>query len=345
LRRSYKFAAGRCAGLAVSGAEDVINLRRLLALGFVSFAFSGIHAAVADPYPTRPVRFLVGFPANGPNDILARLMGGWLTQRLGQPFVVENQPGKSGNIATETVVRAGADGYTILLVGPANAISASLDQNLSFAFLRDIAPVGGITREPLVMVVNPVVPVNTAAEFVAYAKANPGRIKMASTGNGSAPHVTGELFKMMTGADVTIVHFAGGGPALKGLIDGQAAMMFEPLSAAMGHIKSGQLRPLAVTTARRADALPEIPTLAEAVPGFEASAATGIGVPKNTPVEIIDALNTAMNAAFADPAMRARLAETGGAPLPGSAADFGKLLAAETEKWAKVVKASGAKAN
>jgi len=302
-------------------------------------------AFAADPYPTRPVRFMVGFPANGPNDILARLMGGWLAARLGQPFNVENRPGKSGNIATEEVVRAPPDGYTILLVGPANAISASLDQNLSFVFLRDIAPVGGITREPLVMVVNPSVPAKSAVEFIAYARANPGRIKMASTGNGSAPHVTGELFKIMSGADVTIVHFAGGGPALKGLIGGEAAMMFEPLSAAIGHIRSGELRPLAVTTAQRAAALPDIPTLSETVPGFEASAATGIGVPKETPAEIIDTLNRAMNAAFADAAMQARFAETGGAPLPGTPADFGRLIAAETEKWAKVVRSSGAKAN
>jgi tripartite-type tricarboxylate transporter receptor subunit TctC len=300
-------------------------------------------AFAADAYPVRPVRFLVGFPATGPNDILARLMGQWLSQRLGQPFAVENQPGKSGNIATETVVRAPADGYTILLVGPANAISASLDQKLSFNFLRDIAPVGGITREPLVMVVNPAVPAKTAAEFIAYAKANPGRIKVASTGNGSAPHVTAELFKMMSGADVTIVQFAGGGPALRGLVAGEAAMMFEPLSAAMAHIKSGELRPLAVTTVQRAAVLPEIPTLAETVPGFEASAATGIGVPRDMPPEIIDTLNKTMNAAFADTTMKARFAETGGAVLPGSAAEFGKILAAETEKWAKVVKASGAK--
>jgi tripartite-type tricarboxylate transporter receptor subunit TctC len=306
---------------------------------------ASVDALAVDRYPTRPVRFVVGFPANGPNDILARLMGGWLAARLGQPFNVENRPGKSGNIATEEVVRAPSDGYTILLVGPANAISASLDQNLSFVFLRDIAPVGGITREPLVMVVNPSVPAKSAAEFIAHAKANPGRIKMASTGNGSAPHVTGELFKIMSGADVTIVHFAGGGPALKGLIGGEAAMMFEPLSAAIGHIRSGELRPLAVTTAQRAAALPDIPTLSETVPGFEASAATGIGVPKDTPAEIIDTLNRAMNAAFADAAMQARFAETGGAPLPGTPADFGRLIAAETEKWAKVVRSSGAKAN
>lgn len=300
-------------------------------------------ASAADPYPTRPVRFLVGFPANGPNDILARLMGEWLGRELGQPFVVENQPGKSGNIATETVVRAPADGYTILLVGPANAISASLDQKLPFVFLRDIAPVGGITREPLVMVVNPAVPARTAAEFIAYAKANPGRLKLASTGNGSAPHVTAELFRMMTGADVPIVHFAGGGPALKGLASGEAAMMFEPLSAAFGHIRSGELRALAVTTAQRVAALPDIPTLAETVPGFEASAATGIGVPRNTPADVIATLNRAMNAAYADAMMRARFADTGGVVLPGSPADFGRILAEETEKWAKVVKSSGAK--
>ena len=318
-------------------------LHRLLAFALAAVALMAIDGS-AQSYPTRAVRFIVGFPANGPNDILARLMGGWLAQRLGQSFNVENQPGKSGNIATEAVVPASADGYTILLVGPANAISASLDQNLSFVFLRDIAPVGGITREPLVMVVNPSVPAKTAAEFIAYVKSNPGQIKMASTGNGSAPHVTGELFKMMTGADVQIVHFAGGGPALKGLIEGQAAMMFEPLSAAMAHIKEGKLRPLAVTTAQRSAALPGIPALAETVPGFEASAATGIGAPRGTPTEIVERLNREINAAFTDAGMKARLADTGGDALPGTPAEFAKVLADETEKWGKVVRfASGTK--
>jgi tripartite-type tricarboxylate transporter receptor subunit TctC len=306
-------------------------------LALVAVVIAG-SALAADAYPTRPVRLLVGFPANGPNDILARLIGGWLEQRLGQPLVVENRPGNSGNIATEAVVRAAPDGHTLLLVGPANAISASLKEDLSFNFLRDIAPVGGLTREPLVMVVNPTVPAKTAAEFIAYAKSRPGQIKMASTGVGSSPHVTGELFKMLTGAEVVIVHFAGGGPALKGLIEGQAAMMFEPLSAAMGHIRSGQLRALAVTTARRVDALPDVAALAETVPGFEASAVTGIGAPRNTPAAIVDALNRAINAAFADAAMKAKLVDTGGQVLPGSPADFARLLEQETEKWAKVVR-------
>jgi tripartite-type tricarboxylate transporter receptor subunit TctC len=300
--------------------------------------------ANAQTYPARPVRFVVGFPANGPNDILARLMGQWLSERLGQPFAVENRPGTSGNIATEAVVRAPADGYTILLVGPANAISGSLYQNLSFNFLRDIAPVAGITREPLVMLVHPSVPAKTVADFIAYAKANPAA-KMASTGNGSSPHVSGELFKIMTGVEMPVVHYAGGGPALKAMIDGEAQMMFEPMSASIEPVRSGKLRPLAVTTTTRSAALPDIPTLADAVPGYEASAVTGIGVPRDTPAGIVDALNKAVNAAFADPKMTARLADAGGSVLPGSPAEFGKLLADETEKWAKVVKASGAKAN
>jgi tripartite-type tricarboxylate transporter receptor subunit TctC len=313
--------------------------------------FAGIAAALAalprpawaQTYPSAPVRLIVGFPAGGPNDILARLMAQWLAQRLGQPFVVENRPGASGNIATEAVVRAGADGHTLLLVGPANAISASLYPGLAFNFLRDIAPVAGITREPLVMVVHPSVPATTVAEFIAYAKAEPGRIKLASTGNGSSPHVSGELFKMLTGVKVAVVHYAGGGPALKAMIDGQAQVMFEPMSAAIAPIRSGKLRALAVTTVTRSNALPDVPTMADSVPGYEASAATGIGAPRGTPAEIIATLNAAINAAFADPAMSARLADTGGSALAGSPAEFGKLLAEETEKWGKVVKFSGAK--
>jgi tripartite-type tricarboxylate transporter receptor subunit TctC len=257
--------------------------------------------------------------------------------------VVENRPGASGNIATEAVVRAPADGYTLLLVGPANAIGASLYANLSFNFLRDIAPVAGITREPLVMVVHPSVPARTVAQFIADAKAHAGPIKMASTGNGSSPHVSGELFKMMTGLDLPVVHYAGGGPALKAMIEGQAQVMFEPMSAAIDPVRSGKLRPLAVTTTTRAAALPHVPALADAVPGYEASAVTGIGAPKETPAEIIATLNTAINAAFADPTMKARLADTGGTMLAGSPAEFGRLLVQETEKWAEVVKSSGAK--
>ena len=301
--------------------------------------------ATAQTYPSRPVRFVIGFPAGGPNDILGRIIAQWLSERLGHPFAVENKAGASGNIATELVVRAPADGYTILLVGPANAISGSLYPNLSFNFLRDIAPVAAITREPLVMVVHPSVPAKTVPEFLIYAKENPAQVKMASTGNGSSPHVTGELFKQMTGLKLDVVHYGGGGPALSAMIEGQAQMMFEPMSASIGPVRGGKLRALAVTTAMRSQALPEIPPLAESVRGFEASAVTGIGVPKDTPPEVIAALNKAVNAAFADPVMKAKLADTGGTPLSGSAADFAKLLAAETEKWGKVVQASGTKAN
>jgi tripartite-type tricarboxylate transporter receptor subunit TctC len=301
--------------------------------------------ASGQSYPARPVRFLVGFPAGGPNDILARLMAEWLSRQLGQSFVVENIPGASGNVATEAVVHAPPDGYTLLLVGPANAISASLYDNLRFDFLRDIAPVAGITREPLVMVAHPSVPARTAAEFIAQARAAPGSIRMASTGNGSSPHVSGELFKMMTGLDLPVVHYAGGGPALKAMIEGQAQVMFEPMSAAIEPIRSGRLRALAVTTAVRSAALPDVPPLADVVPGYEASAATGIGVPKDTPAHVVDALNKAVNAAFADPAMQARLADTGGMMLAGSPAEFARLLVDETAKWAKVVKASGARPN
>jgi len=318
--------------------------RRVLCLGTAAAVLAAMPPpAWAQTYPSAPVRLIVGFPGGGPNDILARLMGHWLAQRLGQPFVVENRPGASGNIATEAVVRAPPDGHTLLLVGPANAISASLYPGLAFNFLRDIAPVAGITREPLVMVVHPSVPATTVAEFIAYAKAGPGRIKLASTGNGSSPHVSGELFKMLTGVEVAVVHYAGGGPALKAMIDGQAQVMFEPMSAAIAPIRSGQLRALAVTTTTRSKALPDVPAMADAVPGYEASAVTGIGAPRNTPADIIATLNAAINAAFADAAMSARLADTGGSALAGSPAEFGKLLAEETEKWAKVVKFSGAK--
>jgi tripartite-type tricarboxylate transporter receptor subunit TctC len=299
--------------------------------------------AKAQNYPARPVQLVVGFPAGGPNDILGRLIAEWLSARLGQPVVVENKPGSSGNIATEAVARAPADGYMLLLAGPANAINGSLYDNLNFNFLRDIAPVAAITREPLVMLVHPSVPAKSVAEFVALAKADSGKIKMASTGKGSSPHVSGLLFTMMTGVDLAIVQYGGGGPALKEMIAGNAQMMFEPMSASITPIRSGKLRALAVTTATRSPALPEIPSLSEAVPGYEASALTGIGVPANTPADIIERLNKEINSAFADPGMKARLADTGGTPLPGSAADFGRLIAEETGKWAKVIKSAGVK--
>jgi tripartite-type tricarboxylate transporter receptor subunit TctC len=292
----------------------------------------------AQTWPSRPIRLVVGFPAGGPNDILGRLIAEWLGARLGQPVEVENQAGNSGNIATASVVRAAPDGYTLLLCGPANAISASLPDKLEFAFLRDIAPVGGITREPLVLLVHPDVPAKSVAELIAYAKADPAKVRLASTGPWSSPHVSGELFKMMTGIAVETVHYAGGGPALRELAAGNAQMMFEPMSAAIGPVRAGKLRALGVTTAARSAALPDVPTVADTVTGYEASAVTGIGAPRGTPAAIVERLNREINAAFADAGMTARLADTGGMPLPGSPAAFAKVLADETEKWGKVVR-------
>jgi tripartite-type tricarboxylate transporter receptor subunit TctC len=299
--------------------------------------------ADAQSYPERPVRIVVGFPAGGPNAILGGLIAQWLSRRLGQPFLVETQPGRGGNVGTESVVRAPADGYTLLLTGPANAISASLYPNLGFNFLRDIAPVAGVTREALVMLVHPSVPARTVSAFIAHARANAGKIKMASTGNGTAPHVTGELFKLMTGLDLATVQYAGGSAALAAVIDGQAEMMFEPMSAAIELVRAGTLRALAVTTATRSPALPGLPVVADAVPGYEASAVTGIGAPKGTPAEIIDTLNQAINEGFADPAVQASLADTGGMELAGTPAAFGRLMAEETEKWGRVVRSAGIK--
>lgn len=300
--------------------------------------------AMAQAYPTKPVRFVIGFPQGGPNDILGRLAAGWLSQRLDQPFEVENVAGRSGNTGTEIVVRAPADGYTVLLCGPANAISGSLYANLGFNFLRDMTPVAGISREALVMVVHPSVPARTVPEFIAYAKSNLEKLKMASTGNGSSPHVTGELFKLMTGLPLPVVHYAGGGPALRAMIAGDAQMMFEPMSASIEPVRSGKLRALAVTTTARSPVLPEAPVLADFVPGYEASAVTGIAVPNGTPSAIVDTLNRTVNAAHADAAFKAKLADTGGEPLALSVEAFGRLMAAETEKWGKVVKAAGIKA-
>ena len=323
-----------------------IARRRLLQIAALAATLPATaKMSFAQSYPSKPIRFVIGFPAGGPNDILGRIIAGWLSQKLGQPFNVENKGGRSGNIATEEVVRATPDGYTILLCGPANAISGSLYPNLSFNFLSDMVPIAGVTREALVMVVHPSVPAKSAPEFLAYAKTNPDKVKMASTGVGSSPHVTGELFKQMTGLTLDVVHYGGGGPALKAMIEGQAQMMFEPMSASIEPVRSGKLRAIAVTTAQRSAALPDVPTVAEAVPGYEASAVTGIAVPKGTPAEIVETLNKAVQAAFIDAAMKAKLADTGGEPLPGSAADFAKLMAAETEKWGKVVKAANIKAD
>jgi tripartite-type tricarboxylate transporter receptor subunit TctC len=315
----------------------------LLRLGIFLPVFS--RAARAQAYPARPVRLVVGFPPGGPNDTLARLMGRWLSERLGQPFLIENRPGASGNIATEAVVHAPPDGYTFLLIGPANAITASVSANLNFNFLRDIVPIAGITREPLVMVVHPSVPARTVPEFLAYANANPGMVKMASTGEGSSPHVSGELFKMMARVTLAVAQYDGGGPALEALIGGEAQVMFEPISAAIEPIRSGKLRALAVTTSTRSEALPDAPSVGESVPGYEASAVTGIGAPRNVAVDIVEKLNEAANAAFADPHMKKRLADTGGTPLAVSPAEFASIMAEETEKWAKVITFSRAKPN
>jgi tripartite-type tricarboxylate transporter receptor subunit TctC len=300
--------------------------------------------AKAQAYPTRPVRIVVAFAAGGAQDILARLIGQWLSERLGQPFIIESRPGGGGNIGAEAVVRAPADGYTLLFVGPPNAINATLYKKLSYNFIRDIAPVAAISREPNVMVVNPSVPAKTVTEFIAYAKANPGIINMGSSGNGSGPHLAGELFKMMTGLNMIHVPYRGASPALTDLLGGQVQVMFASMPSAIEYIRAGRMRALAVTTAMRSHALPDIPILGDFVPGYEASSVYGVGAPKNTPLEIVDRLNEEINAGLADPQMKMRLAALGGTPLPGSPADFRKLIAEETDKWGKVVKFSGARA-
>jgi tripartite-type tricarboxylate transporter receptor subunit TctC len=301
--------------------------------------------AMAQEYPARPVRVVVGYAAGGPTDIAARVIGQWLSERLGQQFVIENRPGATGNIGTEAVVNAAPDGYTLLVVAASNAINTTLYQKLSFVFHRDTAPVAGIIRVPNVLEVTPSFPARTVPEFIAYAKANPGKINFASGGNGTSQHVSGELFKMMAGVDMLHVPYRGSAPALTDLIAGHVQVMFDAVSSSIAYIRAGQVRALAVTTATRLEALPDLPTVGDFVPGYEASAWFGVCAPRNTPAEIIDRLNREINASLADPSMRARLADLGGTPLPGSPADFGKLILAETEKWAKVVKFSGARAD
>ena len=299
--------------------------------------------AWAQAYPTRPVRLIIGYPPGGAADITARLMGQWLSERLGQPFIIESRPGGGTNIATEAVVHAPPDGYTLLLVAPANAINATLFKKLNFNFIHDIAPVAGLIRFPNVMQVNPSVPAETVPEFIAYAKANPGKLNMASAGNGSTPHVSGEMFKMMTGVNMVHVPYRGAALALTDLIGGQVQVMFENPLSSIEFIRTGKLRPLAVTTATRSEVLPDLPTVSDFVPGYEASGWFGVGVPKGTPDEIIDKLNKEINAILADPKAKARFAELGASLMPGSPADFGKFVADETDKWAKVVKFSGAR--
>jgi tripartite-type tricarboxylate transporter receptor subunit TctC len=325
---------------------SLMRLFRLLvplALGLGMLVLAGAGGVNALDYPTRSVRFIVGYPPAGATDILARLMGQYLAQQLGQQFIIDNRPGASNNIGTEAVVKAPPDGYTLLLVNPANGVNATLYDKLSFNFIRDIAPVAGIIRVPNVMEVNPAVPARTVAEFIAYAKANPGRINLASSGNGTSVHMSGELFKMMAGIDMVHVPYRGGGPAITDLIGGQVQVLFDNLPSSIEYIRAGKLRALGVTTTSRSPALPDVPSVSETVPGYEASAWFGIGVPKGTPAEVVDKLNKAVNAGLTDPAIRARLADMGGTPLVGSPADFGKIVAEETEKWAKVVKFSGAK--
>jgi len=299
--------------------------------------------AHAQAYPTRPVRIIVAVAAGSAMDILARLIGQWLSERLGQQFVIENRPGGGNNIGTEAAVRAPADGYTLLMVNTVNAINATLYEKLNYNFIRDIAPVASIARAPFVMEVHPSVPARTVPEFIAYAKANPGKINMASAGNGSGAHVSGELFKMLTGIEMLHVPYRGAAPALTDLLGGQVQIMFADMPSSIEYVRTGKLLALAVTTTRRSEVLPQLPTVGEFVPGFEASAWWGVGAPRNMPPEIVDVLNKEINAALADPKIRARLADLGGTVIAGPPADFGKLIADETEKWARVVKFSGAK--
>jgi tripartite-type tricarboxylate transporter receptor subunit TctC len=296
--------------------------------------------ATALDYPTRPPHIIVGYPPGGSTDILARLFGDWLSKRLGQQFIVENRPGAGNNLATEAVTKAAPDGYTLILVNPANAINASLYKHLNFVFLRDIDPVAGLMRVPNVMEVHPSVPANTVAEFIAYVKANPDKVNVASSGNGTSIHLSGELFKMMTGTKMTHVPYKGSAPMITDLLGGQVQVTFDNLPSSINHIKAGKLRALAVTTAKRSEELPDVPTLAETVPGYEASAFFGFGVPHGTPKEIVDLLNKEINLALKDLTLLAKLKDIGGIPIPGSATDFGKVVADETAKWEKVVHAA-----
>jgi tripartite-type tricarboxylate transporter receptor subunit TctC len=308
-------------------------------------AGTAAHAAdAADAYPNRPVRWIVPYPPAGTTDILARIVSDWLTQHLKQQFVVDNRPGAGNNIGTETAIRSAPDGYTLLLVNPANAINATLYRNLSFNFLRDLDAVAGIVRVPNVMEVPRSFPANSVSEFIAYAKKNPGKVNMASSGSGTSVHLSGELFKAMTGIEMQHIPYKGAGPALIDLIGGQVHVLFDNLPSSIGHIKGGSLRALAVTTAKRSPTLPDVPTVSETVPGYEASAWFGMAVPKGTPRAIIMKLNREVNAALADAGMRAKLAELGGTPISGTPEEFWKIHTMETEKWAKVVKFSGAKA-
>jgi tripartite-type tricarboxylate transporter receptor subunit TctC len=346
------------------GTMEFPHRRQFLHLATGAAALPAVsRIAKAQTYPTRPVRIIVGFPAGNTVDISARLIGQWLSERLGQPFIIENRPGRTGNIGTEAVVRAPADGYTLLLVGAVYATNATLYDKVNFNFLRDIAPVAGITRAPFVMVpysevpgflaavrshdsiLNPSFPAKTVPEFIAYAKANPGKINMASSGNGTVGHVAGELFKMMAGINMLHVPYRGEAPALTDLIGGQVQVMFTTMPSSIEYIRADTLRAVGVTSATQSEALPGLPTVGEFVSGYEVSAWNGIGVPRNTPTEIVGGLNREINAGLADSKLKARLADLSGTPLPGTPVDFGKLIADDTEKWAKVIKFAGIKAD
>jgi tripartite-type tricarboxylate transporter receptor subunit TctC len=314
----------------------------LVALGFSAFALP-IGSALALDYPTRPVRFIVGYPAGGSTDIVARLVGQKLSERLGQQFVIENKPGAGNNIGTETVVKADPDGYTVLLINPANFINASLYVNLNFNFIRDIAPVAAFNRVPNIMTVSPGIKAKTVAEFIEYVKANPGKVNLASSGNGTSVHLSGEMFMAMTGAKMLHVPYRGAAPATTDLLGDRVQVMFDNMPSIIGHIRGGALRALAVTTATRSPELPDVPTVGETVPGYEASALFGMGAPKKTPPEIIAKLNKEINAVLADPEVKKRLIELGGDPVIATPEEFGAMIAAETEKWEKVVKFAGIK--
>ena len=315
-------------------------IRRAAMVAFAALGLVG--AASAQGYPNKPIKWIVPYPPAGTTDVLARIVAQWLSENIGQQVVVENRAGGGNNIGTEAVVNAPADGYTMLLVNPANGINASLYKKLPFNFIRDIAPVAGIVRTPNVMVVTSGLPVKTVAEFIAYCKANPSKVNMASSSSGTSTHLSGELFKSMTGCNMVHIPYKGAGPVLTDLIGGQVQVFFDNLPSSAGHIKGGSIRALAVTSAAREPSFPDLPTVADTVPGYEATAWFGVGMPKGTPREAIDRMNAAVNKALADPKMRERLAQLGGAPIPGTPEDFGKVIVAETEKWAKVVASSGA---
>jgi tripartite-type tricarboxylate transporter receptor subunit TctC len=319
--------------------------RQFLRLAAVAGAFPALpRAASALDYPTRPVRIIVGFAPGSTTDILGRLIGQWLSTQFGQPFVIDNRPGAGGNVGTEAVVNSAADGYTLLMVAPANTINMSLYDKLSFDFMHDMAPVSGIVRVPNVLEVNPSLPVNTVPEFIAYAKSHSGTLSFASAGVGTTSHMAGELFDVMAGVDLVPVHYRGDGPAMVDLIGGQVQVGFATMVASIAYIRAGKLRPLAVTTAARSPILPDLPTVGDFVSGYEASSAFGVAAPRDTPVAIVAILNKAINAGLADPAIAARLADLGGVALTGSAVDYGKFLADDVEKWRKVIRAANIKA-